>query len=445
MVVQIFVAIADTFFIGRLGTDALAGLALVFPFTVLMQNIAAGGMGGGVAAAMARALGAGRLDDARALVLHALILGLAFAFSFTVLAWTVAPWLYGLLGGGGLALERALTFSSVWFSGAAAVWVYFFFSALLRGGGDAVTPWRYGLLTSLAYVPLSGVLTLGIGAWPGLGVAGAAIAGLLATGAAALLLARALWRGKLGFTPKLTGIRLERRLFAEILRVGVMGSLTTLTGNLTAMLVTGLVGGFGVAALAGYGVGVRLEFMLAPLAFGIGSGLTTLVGVAAGARAWRRAVRVAWTGGLIAFGTIGVLGGAVALWPEAWSRLFVSEPPVIAAAVSYITHVAPFYCLFGLGLTLNFASQGAGRMTAPLVAGIVRMVTATAGGWFAVEKMGLGLDGLFAAIAAGMVVYGCLIAGPLLIAPWGGRRRGGDAETGFLVAERSGSNVAGPV
>jgi len=316
MVVQIFVAIADTYFIGRLGTDALAGLALVFPLTVLMQNIAAGGMGGGVASAMARALGAGRLDDAGALVVHALILGLAFALLFTVLAWTVAPWLYVLLGGSGLALERALTFSYVWFSGAAAVWVYFFLSALLRGGGDAVTPWRYGLLTSLAYVPLSGVLTLGIGGWPGLGVAGAAIAGLLATGAAALLLAWALWRGKLGFTPRLTGIRLERRLFAEILRVGVMGSATTLTANLTAMLATGLVGRFGVAALAGYSVGVRLEFMLAPLAFGIGSGLTTLVGVAAGARAWRRALRVAWTGGLIAFGTIGVLGWTVALWPR---------------------------------------------------------------------------------------------------------------------------------
>jgi Na+-driven multidrug efflux pump len=90
MVVQIFVAIADAYFVGRLGTDALAGLALVVPFLELMQNIAAGGMGGGVASAMARALGAGRLDDAGALVLHTLVLGVAFALVFTALAWTVA-------------------------------------------------------------------------------------------------------------------------------------------------------------------------------------------------------------------------------------------------------------------------------------------------------------------------------------------------------------------
>ena len=85
----------------------------------------------------------------------------------------------------------------------------------------------------------------------------------------------------------------------------LLGSLTTLTANVTAMVMTGLVGRFGVAALAGYSIGVRLEFMVAPIAFGIGTGLTTLVGVAAGAGAWQRAVRVAWTGGLIAFGMIG--------------------------------------------------------------------------------------------------------------------------------------------
>ena len=423
MVVQIFVAIADTYFIGRLGADALAGLALVFPLTALMTNIAAGGMGGGVASAMARALGAGRLDDARALVLHALVLALAFALVFTALAWTIAPALYRLLGGSDAALERALTFNYVWFSGAAAVWVCFFLSAVLRGSGDAITPGRYGLMTSMLYVPLSGVLTLGVGAWPGLGVAGAAIASVIASAVAALLQAVALWRGKLGFTPRLTGIPLQARLFAQILRVGAMGSLTTLMSNLTAVLVTGLVGRFGVAALAGYGVGVRLEFMLAPLAFGIGSALTTLVGVAAGARAWPRAVRVAWTGGLIAFAMIGTLGWMVALFSETWSRLFVADGEVVAASVSYITHVAPFYCLFGLGLTLNFASQGAGRMTAPVVAGVVRMLIATLGGWFAVAQLRLGLDGVFAAIGAGLIAYGCLIAGALLVAPWGRKRR----------------------
>jgi putative MATE family efflux protein len=421
MVVQIFVAIAETWYVGRLGRDALAGLALVFPFMALMLNVANGGMGGGVASALARALGAGRTEDARALVLHALIVGLAIGLGFTAFARTLAPSVYGLMGGQGNALAQALALSNLWFAGAALAWVSSFFAALLRGSGDSATPARYGLLASLVYVPLSGVLALGGAGWSGFGIEGVAIASLVATTLALVLQARSLWRGRLGFTPRLTGIRLQGRLFGEILKVGIMGSVASITGNLTAILVTGLIGSFGTAALAGYGIGVRLEYMVAPLAFGIGTGLTTLVGVAAGAGDWRRANRVAWIGGLISFAAIGAIGWMVALLPEAWARLFTAEPQVIAASVAYITRVAPFYCMFGMGLTLYFASQGAGRMATPLVASLVRQGIVTVCGWLAVERLGLGLHGVFAALAAGMLVYGCLIAGPLFVRPWRSR------------------------
>ena len=421
MVAQTFVAIAETFIFGRLGTEALAGFALVFPLMMMMTMMAAGGMGGGVAAAMARTLGAGRRDDARALVLHALILGAVLAMLFTLLAWTVAPALYRLLGGEGRALDHALTYSHVLFSGAIVIWANFFLSALLRGGGDAATPGRYMLLSSIAQVPLSYVLALGIGDWPGLGMAGPAISSLLTSAVSALLQARALWGGKLGFVPGLGGLALQGRLFWDILKVGLIASFSAFTANLTAMLMTGLVGRFGVTALAGYGIGVRLEFMLVPLAFGIGSGLTTIVGVAAGANDWRRAVRAAWIGSLVAGLGIGVFGWVVAIVPEGWARLFTNDPEVIAATVAYITRVAPFYCLFGVGMTLSFASQGANRMKAPFLAGLTRLFVAALGGWVAVEILGWGLAGVFTAIAVGMICFATLIAGPLLIHPWRGR------------------------
>lgn len=418
MLVQILVAIADGIFVGRLGTEALAGMALVIPFVTLMFNIANGGMGGAVAASMARALGAGRLDDARAIVVHSLILAAGFAISFAMLDWACAAWLFRLLGGSGAALERALSFSHVLFTGAVAIWACAFLAALLRGAGDTATPARIGLLASITYVPLSGILTLGIADWPGFGVAGSAIASLFVAAGTTLLQARAIYNARLGLVPTWTGLRLRWPIFREILRVGILGSVATLIANLTAVLMIGLVGRFGVAALAGYGIGARMEYMVAPVAFGIGSGLTTLVGVAAGAKAWRRAVRAAWTGGLIAFAAIGLIGWLAVLFPELWSRLFTSDDQVIGASKSYIRHVAPFYCLFGLGVSLNFASQGAGRMTAPLIASLARMITATVAGWIVVEKTNFGLDGLFGAIALGMIVYGCWIAGSLFVTPW---------------------------
>jgi Na+-driven multidrug efflux pump len=189
------------------------------------------------------------------------------------------------------------------------------------------------------------------------------------------------------------------------------------------MLVTALVGRLGTAALAGYSIGMRLEFMMAPLAFGIGTGATTLVGISAGGGDWQRAVRVAWIAGLTAAAAIGAIGWTVAAMPQAWSRLFASDPEVVAASVACIVRVAPFYCVFGLGLTLNFASQGAGRMAVPVAASLARLAIAAGGGWLAVEALGLGLEGVFTAVAASLVVYGGLIAGTLLVAPWRGRLR----------------------
>ena len=152
------------------------------------------------------------------------------------------------------------------------------------------------------------------------------------------------------------------------------------------------------------------------------SALTTLVGVAAGAGDWKRAIKVAWFGSLTSGATIGVLGWIVALVPEGWARLFTGEAQVIGPTVSYITHVAPFYFLFGIGMTLSFASQGAGRMKAPFFAGVLRLAVATGGGWYAVTQLQWGLNGVYVAIAAGMITFGAVITLPLLIKPWGPKR-----------------------
>lgn len=154
MAVHILVAAIDVYFISRLGTDALAAIALVFPLQMLMMNIAFGGMGGGVASSLARTLGAARRDDARALVLHAVVIAVVLALAFTAFAWTLAPALYGLMGGVGGALRQAVVYSNVWFAGAVLLWIFAVQSSLLRGAGDAATPGLYGVGGALAYMPL---------------------------------------------------------------------------------------------------------------------------------------------------------------------------------------------------------------------------------------------------------------------------------------------------
>src|SRR5262249_48729189 len=135
--------------------------------------------------------------------------------------WTVLPHLFRLMGGRGSALEQALAFSNWAFASAVLVWPSCFLAALLRGAGDAATPSRIGLATSVLYVALSAVLA------PSLGLVGLVIAGATGSAASVVLQVRAVRRGRLGFVPSFTGARLQRRLFGEILRVGLWGSAST--------------------------------------------------------------------------------------------------------------------------------------------------------------------------------------------------------------------------
>jgi Na+-driven multidrug efflux pump len=202
------------------------------------------------------------------------------------------------------------------------------------------------------------------------------------------------------------GLRLRRGFFWEILRVGIPASLNTVMTNLNVILVTGLVGTFGTYALAGYGVGARLEYLQIPLVFGFGTALVTMVGTNVGAGQVARARRVAWVGAGLAAAVTGSIGLAAALLPGLWIGLFSSQPEVLAAGTSYLRMVGPTYGLFGLGLALYFAAQGAGQLLWPLLAGLGRLLIVAGGGWIAVTWLDGGLPGVFAAIALGFVAFG---------------------------------------
>jgi Na+-driven multidrug efflux pump len=212
--------------------------------------------------------------------------------------------------------------------------------------------------------------------------------------------------------------RLRWPLFREILRVGVPAAITTIIANMTVLMVTGLVGRFGTPALAGYGIGARLEYLQIPIVFGLGAALVAMVGTNVGAGRRARAERVAWTGAALAGATTGSIGLGAALVPSAWLGWFTSDPAVLAAGTAYLRIVGPTYVFLGAGLALYFASQGAGRLAWPLAAGILRLVVAGAGGWLAIHWLGTGLDGLFAALAVALVAFGSIIALSIRFGAW---------------------------
>ena len=164
-------------------------------------------------------------------------------------------------------------------------------------------------------------------------------------------------------------------------------------------------------ALAGYGLGARLEFLMIPVIFGIGAAMTAMVGANMGAGQVDRALRVAWTGSCAAAVIVGGIGLLLAVFPDLWLGMFLdpSNTGALDAGRSYFRLVAPFYAFFALGLALYFASQGAGHMVWPVVSSLSRMAVALIGALILMQTGGLGLRGIFIAIGGAMVVYGTVI------------------------------------
>jgi putative MATE family efflux protein len=416
MLAQASTGLIETWWISHLGTDALAGMAVVFPVVMLMQMMSQGAMGGGISSAIARALGAGRRDDADAFVLHAILINVVFGAFFSIVVLAFGPSLYRALGGQGGSLDAALRYSNIVFAGVVLLWVMNGLASIIRGTGNMLVPALVMCGGVIVLVPLSPLLIFGIGPFPTLGIAGGAAALLLYYVGGIAVFAWYILSGR--NAAHLRWVRPRWALFKEILRVGVVAAITSLQTNLTVAITTSLVGAwFGSAQIAGYGTGARLEYMLAPLVFGIGGTLVAMVGMNIGAGQPARALRIAFIGAAASFLLTETIGVAAAIWPEAWLRLFDSNPEMLASGSAYLRAVGPFYGFYGLGFALYFASQGAGRLLWPLLAGLVRLVVATGGGWLALRLTGS--EGwLFVALAIGLALYGIMIPISIVRGAW---------------------------
>ena len=423
MVMTVLVGIAETYYVGRLGTTPLAAMALVFPFAMLTQMMSAGAMGGGVSAAISRALGASDLTRAQSLVQHALLIGLGAGLLYSAIFLLWGPDFYALLGGQGALQQQAVQYGQVLFAGAVLVWLLNTLASIVRGTGDMRAPSLALVATAVLQIVLGGALSLGTGPVPAMGMVGVALGHILATAAGVLYFLWYLVRSQGRLTLHLQGFALQRSLFADILRVGAVACLSPVQSVLAILIVTGLLAQLGTEALAGYGIGQRLEFLLIPIAFGIGVAAVPMVGMAMGAGQVARARRVAWVAAGVSALNLAVIGAVVTLAPDLWARLFTQDEAVLTYARQYLVTAGPAFPFFGLGLTLYFASQGAGQVIGPVLAGTVRLVLVAGVGWWLAQNQGTA-GHFYGLVAVTMLLYGVVTAAAVAFTPWGARQVG---------------------
>jgi Na+-driven multidrug efflux pump len=413
MAVQVLIGLLEVYFVSRLGVDALAGVAPVFPLVSLVLAVAQGAIGGGFVTTVARVLGTGRISAAGEYAWYALALAIPLGLATSAAMVALGPSLYGYMGISGKALTIARSYSSTIFAGATLMWTFNLLMTVVRGTGNLRVPVIVVCSGAVILVPLSPALIFGAFGYPGLGPSGGAVAMLLYYAFGTLAYAAYLW-GKFGILkPSFRVPKLSLAPALVILRVGGMSAIVSATTNLTLAIVTAYVGMGGVEALAGYGAGSRLEFLLVPLAYGVGGPVGIVVSANLGAGNIERAVRASWVGVLMACSLTELIGLAAAAFPRLWIGIFSQDPSVLQVGAEYLHRVGPFFGFFGLGYVIYCAGQATRRMQASVLAALLRAAIAVLGGYLVVW-LKADVTWNFVAVALGMVAFG-LFALPALI------------------------------
>jgi putative MATE family efflux protein len=404
----------DGLFLGRIGTNALAGASLAFPWVMLVLQTTNSGMGNGVSSAVARALGAGARERADALVVHALLLALALGAIFAIAMLLGAPFLFRWMGGRDEMLADALAYTDVALGGAVCICVLNFLGNAVRGTGNMSLPASVLIACVVAHIAISPALIFGAGPLPALGPAGAGWGLVIPFAAGSAVLIWYLWSGRAAVRLRFRGTTPRWSLFADILKVGVPGLVNTAITNLSVVVLTGVAGHLGRETAVAYAMGARLEYILQPIAFGFGTALVAMVGTNWGARQYGRAREIAWTGALTVAAISGAIGLVVMLRPALWMGLFSDDAEIIRLGASYLHIVGPAYALYGLGLGLFFVTLGTGRAVKAVIANAVRLILSAACGLAAITWLGLGARGLFMAVAGGFALYAALLVHAVL-------------------------------
>src|SRR6201747_2977555 len=412
------VVIAETSYIGRLGVDSLAAMALVFPFVILTMTMSGGAMGGGVSSAIARALGAGDVERASMLASHAILIGFCFGLAFMLLMLVFGPSLLQLLGGRGNVLAQAIGYVQIFFGGVVSPWLMSTLAGILRGTGNMKLPSLMVLGSAVCQIILGGTLGLGLGPVPQFGMRGVAAGSLIAFSISGAIMAWYILSGRARINFVIKGLRIQRGMFFDILKVGAVACFSPLQSVLTVIIFTRMLADFGTEVLAGYGLGARLEFMLTSIAFAVGIASVPMVGMAICAQQVARARRIALIAGCVSFVSVGLVGTVIAIFPDLWVDIFTRDPGVRAASRQYLAIAAPMYAFLGLSFAMYFSSQGAAKVLGPVLAQTARLMFVAAGGWWLLRHEATAAN-FFALAAASMVVLGTLSALSVIFTRWG--------------------------
>ncbi|WP_323740464.1 MATE family efflux transporter [Halegenticoccus tardaugens] len=411
---QTFYNLADMFWVGRVSPEAVAAVSLMFPLSWMFVSTAMG-ITAATIALVSQHVGAGHDREADRVVGQTVVLTAVVAAALAALGLAVRRPLLGAMGLSGRVFVEALAYIEVIFLALPFTFLFFAFRAALQGAGDTKTAMWLMVLSAGLNVVLDPLLILGPGPFPALGTRGAAVATFVARGLAAAVGVYILLRGDWGVRLRVTDLRPDRAVLRKLLVIGSPATIDGWARSFAAVAMATLVAQFTVAAIAAYGIGVRLMSVSWTVAGAVGQATATGVGQNLGAGTPDRAAAVTRTATV---GTMGLLFAAAALvvaFPDVAMRVFVNDAVVVDEGVVFLRIVAPFWAFFGGTMVVQGAFRGAGQTKVAMALSflsrwVFRVPTAlvlsfgwtvTLPGGAIVTALGWGVDGLWWAFSVG--------------------------------------------
>lgn len=400
-------------FLKSSGADALAAVALVYPLIILAAMFSAGAIGGAVSGLTARAIGAGDDKEASAVLVCSVLISIAGGLLMWALVVKFGPLLYQYASDSVTVVEAAQRYANFVFPAITAYWLFNMLCSVLRGTGDMVRPALTAALLLCSYSVLAWLII------PNAASLNEAMkyAALAMVGSYLIALVMAIWC----IRRSSQRVRFDVATFnwqtlIRILKQGLLAASQSVMTITYALVTTLLFSRFGTDWLAGFGLAVRLELIMVPVIFGIGSSLIAIVGAYVGADQREKAISIAWRGVLINAALVGVVGLLFSLFPDSWCALVGSDTTVIAHCSHSLRIIAPSYIFFALGLGCYFGSQGLNTLKYPVLGALLRLAIVTSGLlWISTATS---INTVLYLVAFAIVAYGLFITVSLKLGPW---------------------------
>ena len=364
VVLESVFAVADIFWVSRLGPDAVASVGLTESLLTVIYALAMG-LGIGATAVVARRIGEKDPEGAARAAVQALALALLVSVVLGTAGALLAPRLLALMGASPGVIETGRGYATIMLGGEAAIIVLFVANAIFRGAGDAAIAMRVLWLANIINIVLGPLLIFGPGPFPALGVTGAAIATTTGRSIGAIYAVTRLFRQASRIPVGRRHLRVDVGVMRQILSLSGSATLQNLIGMASWIGLVRILAGYGSEALAGYTIAVRLIIFALLPSWGLSNAAATMVGQSLGARKPERAERAVWQAGaynarfLVAVGILFFVAAPLIL------RAFTNDPVVSDYAIHCLRIVALGYPLYAYGMVLTQSFNGAGDTWTP--------------------------------------------------------------------------------